>query len=350
MVTCTKRKSKVLSIEQKLEICQRLRSGGSITAFSKEIDIGKSTICDIKRNKEKLTSFAAKMDSTEGSIKRKMMELASDTKLDDALYLWFAQKRSQGVPISGPILMAKALEKVNPGDDKFKASSGWLKNFQSRHGIRQLAIQGETMSANKESVGDFKSSHSQLIESEGFVLSQVYSCDETGLYWKALPSKTLASRKEEKAPGYKVTKERVTILACSNATSDHKLRLTMVGKAKNPRALKGLSSSAFPLKYTHQNSAWMTSEIFQDCFFHEFIPATVEYQRTKNLPVKALLLMDNAPSPPIPPFNSTASVSRWQHQVSFPATKYDVSHTAHCILTTWFIVPRVCTLAFSFLQ
>ena len=241
----------VLSIEQKLEICRRLRSGASVTALSKEMDVGKSTICDIKRNEEKLTSFAAKMDSTEGSLKRKTMKLASDTKLDDALYLWFAQKRSQGVPISGPILMAKALElneKVNPGDDKFKASSGWLKNFQSRHGIRQLAIQGETMSANKESVGDFKSSLSQLIESEGLVLSQVYNCDETGLYWKALPSKTLASRKEEKAPGYKVSKERVTILACSSATGDHKLRLTMIGKAKNPRSLKGLSSSAFPLK------------------------------------------------------------------------------------------------------
>ena len=150
------------------------------------------------------------------------------------------------------------------------------------------------MSANKETVGDFKSSLSQLIEDEGLVLSQVYNCDETGFYWKALLSKTLASRKEEKAPGYKVRKERVTILACANATGDHKLRLTMVGKAKNPRALKGLSPGAFPLKYTHQKSA----EIFQDCFFHEFIPATADYLRAKNLPVKALLLMDNAPSHP----------------------------------------------------
>ena len=98
------RKRKVLSIEQKLEICRRLRSGASVTALSKEMDVGKSTICDMKRNEEKLTSFAAKMDSTEGSLKRKTMKLASDTKLDDALYLWFAQKRSQGVPISGPIL------------------------------------------------------------------------------------------------------------------------------------------------------------------------------------------------------------------------------------------------------
>ena len=133
------------------------------------------------------------------------------------------------------------------------------------------------MSANKESVGDFKSSLSQLIEDEGPVLSQVYNCDETGLYWKALSSKTLASRKEEKAPGYRVSKERVTILACANATGDHKLRLTMVSKAKNPRALKGLSPSAFPLKCTHQKSAWITSEIFQDCFFHEFVPAPADY-------------------------------------------------------------------------
>ena len=304
MATCSKsskRKRKVLSVEQKLEICRRLRGGTSITALSKELELGKSTICDIKRNEGRLTRFAAKMDSTEGSMKRKTMKMASDTRLDDAVFLWFAQKRSQGVPVSGPILMAKALElnaKINPGDEKFKASTGWLKNFQSRHGIRQLAIQGETMRANKDAVGDFKSMLSQLIKDEGLVLGQVYNCDETDLYWKALPSRTLASRKEEKEPGYKDRKERVTILACANATGDHKLRLTMIGKAKNPRALKGLPINAFPLNYTHQKSAWMTSGIFQDWFFHEFIPATVEYLKAKKLPAKALLLMDNAPSHP----------------------------------------------------
>lgn len=150
------------------------------------------------------------------------MKLTSDTKLDDALYLWFCSETISGCTNfwtnSHGQGSKKLNEKVNPGDDKFKASSGWQKNFQSRHGLRQLAIQGETMSANKESVGDFKRSVSQLIENEGLVLSQVYNCDETGLYWKALPSKTLASRKEEKAPGYKVSKERVTILACSSAT------------------------------------------------------------------------------------------------------------------------------------
>ena len=54
----------------------------------------------------------------------------------------------------------------------------------------------------------------------------------SGLFWKALPIKTLASRKESKAPGYKVSKERVTILACANTTGEHKLRLTLL---VNPR-------------------------------------------------------------------------------------------------------------------
>ena len=198
------------------------------------------------------------MESTDGSLKRKTMKLATNVMLDEASYIWFAQKRSQGIPISGPILMAKALElneKICPRDQTFKASTGWLKNFQSRHGIRQLAIQGETMSANKVCLGDFKANLLQIIEEEGLSLSQVYNCDETGLYWKALPTKTLASQREEKAPGYEVSKERVTILACANATGDHKLPLTMIGKAKKPRALKDLSPNAFPLYYTSQKNA-----------------------------------------------------------------------------------------------
>lgn len=121
--------------------------------------------------------------------------------------------RSQGVPISGPILSSKALElnqRLNPSDaESFKASSGWLCRFKSRHGIRQLSIQGEKMSADKDCVGDFKKTLSEFIEKEQLTLNQVYNCDETGLYWKALPSKTLASQKEKIAPGYKVCKREL---------------------------------------------------------------------------------------------------------------------------------------------
>lgn len=80
------------------------------------------------------------------------MKLAANTNLDDALYKWFTQKRAQGEPISGPILCEKAVqfnEKLE-GPSNFQASTGWLKRFKSRHGIRELQIQGEKLSAKKK--------------------------------------------------------------------------------------------------------------------------------------------------------------------------------------------------------
>jgi len=173
--------------------------------------------------------------------------------------LWFAQKRSQGTPISGPILAAKALElnrQLNPDVTVFKASTGWLKNFKSCHSIRQLSIQGEKMSADTQRVGDFKQQLVNMIEKEQLTLNQVYNCDETGLCWKALPSETLAPRREKTAPGYKEHKERVTILIFANATGDHKLQLTMIGKYKKLRALNDLNPRAYPLMYVGQSDAW----------------------------------------------------------------------------------------------
>ena len=92
------------------------------------MDIGKSTICDIKQNEEKLVAFVEKRNSAEGSAKWKTMKVAKDRKLDEAMAIWFMQKRSEGVPILGPILMAKALEihvRMYPnGGEEFKASTG----------------------------------------------------------------------------------------------------------------------------------------------------------------------------------------------------------------------------------
>ena len=47
----------------------------------------------------------------------------------------------------------------------------------------------------------------KLIETEGISGEQLYNCDETGLNYKTLPRKTLASKKEAAAPGYKKSKE-----------------------------------------------------------------------------------------------------------------------------------------------
>lgn len=86
------------------------------------------------------------------------MKLASNTNLDDAVFKWFNQKRCQGEPISGPILCEKAVQfnKKLGGTSNFQASTGWLKRFKSRHGIRELQIEGEKLSADSSAAESFR--------------------------------------------------------------------------------------------------------------------------------------------------------------------------------------------------
>ena len=106
---CRKHKRVVLSSENKLSILDRLAKGERATKIASEFGIGNSTVTDIKKNESSIRSFVSTMESLSVSSKeRKIMRLADDEKVDEAVYLWYVQKRSQGIPITGPILREKA--------------------------------------------------------------------------------------------------------------------------------------------------------------------------------------------------------------------------------------------------
>ena len=52
------------------------------------------------------------------------------------------------------------------------------------------------------------------------------------------------------------------------------------------------------MRYYAQKNAWVDTEIFTDWFHKEFVPAVEKHMLQKGLPVKALLLLDNAPAHP----------------------------------------------------
>ena len=68
--------------------------------------------------------------------------------------------------------------------------------------IRQLSLQGEKL---------FTKNFQEFTEDNHYTLNQIFNCDETGLYYKLLPNKTLASCFEKNADSRKRGKERVTI-------------------------------------------------------------------------------------------------------------------------------------------
>lgn len=85
-------------------------------------------------------------------------------------------------------------------------NSGWLEHLKKDMGMRQLSVTGEK-SASMEEVAAFVAKLDKIIESENLSSQQIYNCDETGLNYKMLPTKTLASREEKSAPGFNQNKK-----------------------------------------------------------------------------------------------------------------------------------------------
>ncbi|XP_039954172.1 jerky protein homolog-like [Bactrocera tryoni] len=100
---------------------------------------------------------------------------------------------------------------------------------------------------------------------------------------------------EEYQQDEKTKKQRVTFLACTNATGVHKVKFLVIGKAKNPRSFKNFDS---PVDYNCSKPSWMTAAIFKHWFHHSFVPQVRKFLKDQGLPNKALLLIDNAPSHP----------------------------------------------------
>lgn len=109
----------------------------------------------------------------------------------------------------------------------------------------------------------------------------------------------LTAQSEKSASRHKSSKERLSIMKCSNATSTHKIKLTVIGKVKKPRSFKGTEMKYLLCDYYYNPKAWMNQVIFSEWYFNVFVPSVKKIQDEKGIPKKAVLLLDNAPSHPL---------------------------------------------------
>lgn len=181
-------------------------------------------------------------------------------------------------------------------EKKFSASEGWLSHWKKKFNIKKYSMSGEKKSADENACENFKIVFRQKFDSENYLPCQIFNADETGLNFKMLPKTTLCE-KSYRAVGIKQSKDRVTVMACTNADGSYKLPLVVIGKSAKPRALKNCLDS-LPVYYTHQKKAWMNTTIFETWFKEEFTPKVRDFLNRRNVPIKAVLLLDNAPSHP----------------------------------------------------
>ncbi|GIX93547.1 hypothetical protein CDAR_32571 [Caerostris darwini] len=118
---------------------------------------------------------------------------------------------------------------------------------------------------------DYIKTFSDLIKAQGYISQQVFNCDETGLFWKKMPNRTYITAEEKMMPGHKPMKDRLTLALCANASGDCKIK---------PLLVHGSPGS------------------FVEWVNLVFGPTVKKYLQENNLPVQALLILDNAPAHP----------------------------------------------------
>src|SRR6218665_893530 len=199
------------TVEEKLRVVERLNNGETQANISRELGIAASTLRGWAKNEAKLQEFVQSVD-IEAGLERKRMRLSAKPDIEKALHTWATQERAKGTPLNGPILQAQASKfGTLMGDETFQASKGYVSRFKNRHGMSQVTISGESRSADDAAANAFPAKLKDLIERENYVEEQIYNCDETALFAKLLPEKTLAFKYEtQKTSGFKKLKDRVT--------------------------------------------------------------------------------------------------------------------------------------------
>lgn len=121
-----------LNLEEKVKVLSRIEAGQSLKSVMDEFGISKSTFYDIKKNKKLILDFVLKQDiPLVGAEKRKRTTGAKYGDVVNAVYMWYQQKHSAGVPVRGVELQAAAERFAQCfGRTNFKASTGWSFRFR----------------------------------------------------------------------------------------------------------------------------------------------------------------------------------------------------------------------------
>lgn len=124
---------------------------------------------------------------------------------------------------------------------------------------------------------------------EGFLPEDIFNADECGLFFKAMPDRSLAI-KGDKCKSGKKSKVRISVLLAASATGE-KLKPFVIGKSLKPRCFKNVKMKELPVIYTANKKAWMTSKLFED-----WVMSVNEDMKKDNRSI--LLIVDNCPAHP----------------------------------------------------
>ena len=206
----------------------------SVKQIMKMFNIGKTQVYEILKKK---TEILMRWENcANGKIKRELKKTANED-INEIVWEWFVSVRAKNHRVSGPMVQEYAKQVAQKlGKTEFKASNGWLESFRKRHQIVFNELCGESSDVNSETIEEWIAKLPSIIQ--GYGPENIANGDETGLFFRALPNKSLCL-KGEKCSGGKLCKERLTVFLCGFISGEMEKPL-VIGKAAKPRCFRKL--------------------------------------------------------------------------------------------------------------
>ncbi|GFT24924.1 tigger transposable element-derived protein 1 [Nephila pilipes] len=305
-----KKPKKMISMEAKHEIIAKHERGVRIIDLANEYGCNPSTISTIIKQKEAIK----KLQPSKGVTIISKLRTNIYDEMEQLLLLWIKEKQLAGDFVSEAIICEKAgaifqdlkcditeMEgESSQGGEGFKASRGWFDNFMKRSSIHSVIRHGEASSGDIKAIENFIKVFEKLISEEGYLPQQVFNCDETGLFQKKMPRRTFIMAEEKSLPGHKAMKGRLTLALCANAIGDFKIKSLLIYHSENPRVFKAykVMKEKIQVLWRANSKAWVTRQFFIERMNIVFGPSVKKYLIDNGLPLKCVLLLDNAPAHP----------------------------------------------------
>jgi len=133
-------KRKFISLEDKIQILNRLKGGEKISSVAKSINLNESTIRTLKKNEEKIKKTMADgcpLDAKRVTCTRNI----NMVKMERALMIWLEDCIAKKIPLSGNLIKQKALKiyehlrnighsSAERENHSFSASKGWFEKLK----------------------------------------------------------------------------------------------------------------------------------------------------------------------------------------------------------------------------